>query len=199
MRDGLVNTAGVVLAAGSGTRLGGVAKALLRAGDRTYLRAIVETLRTVGCSDAIVVVGQPFLETVVAEARALGARTIVNPDPARGMASSIALGFAALADIPPEIEAAWLWPVDHPDVSTATLRALIAALGDHDVARPSCDGRRGHPPLIAHRAWPRLAACDRVDGGARAVLAKLDGVDVAVHDRGVVLDIDTPADVEARG
>ncbi len=180
----------VVVAAGAGTRMGGVAKALLRVGDTTYLSRIVETLRSTG-DDAVVVVGAPYGDEVAAEAARLGARVVVNPDPSRGMASSIALGFGALTDG----DAAWLWPVDHPHVTVETLRALQAAIGDHDVARPRFEGRGGHPPLIARRAWPQLAACDRIDGGARAVIAGLDVVDVAVDDAGVVRDIDLPEDI----
>jgi molybdenum cofactor cytidylyltransferase len=181
----LVNA--VILAAGAGSRMGGVAKALLRIDDTTYLSRILATARA---DDAVVVVAAPFGDAVATEARRLGARVVVNPDPARGMASSVALGFGALRDG----DAAWLWPVDHPHVTVETLRALQAAVADHDVARPRYQGRGGHPPLIARKAWPRLAACDGVDGGARAILAALDVVDVAVDDAGVVRDIDTPED-----
>lgn len=203
-----MTAAAVVLAAGRGERLGGVAKALLRRHEVTFLEGIAGTLRAVGGGPLVVVVGAPHGEAVAAHARTLtgvGAVAIVaNPDPGRGMASSIALGFAALAgadrdpDAEPErVSAAFLWPVDHPAVEAATLVALARALGGHEVARPVSGGRRGHPPLIARRAWDRLARCDQIDGGARAVISTLDVVDVAVDDPGVVRDIDTPADREA--
>ena len=87
----------VILAAGAGTRLGGVAKALLEARDgRTFLATIVGTAREVGLVDAVVVVGPPYGDAVAAAARALGVRVVTNPEPARGMSSSVALGFAAL-------------------------------------------------------------------------------------------------------
>jgi molybdenum cofactor cytidylyltransferase len=109
------------------------------------------------------------------------------------MASSVALGFAALADA----DAAWLWPVDHPYVATSTLRALIDQLGTHAAARPVFEGRGGHPPLIARSLFGALAACMDVDGGARTVLAAADTIDVAVDDRGCIRDIDTAADLVA--
>jgi CTP:molybdopterin cytidylyltransferase MocA len=189
-------TVAVVLAAGAGTRLGGVAKALLRDGERTFLERVVRTLAAVECQETVVVVGPPFGDAVAEHARALDAQVIVNPEPERGMASSIALGFRSLGVFRrlSTVEAAWLWPVDHPYVEAATLRALEAALDGHEVARPRYEGRGGHPPLIAKRAWKQLAACDAVDGGARAVIAGLDVVDVVVQDRGVVRDIDLPED-----
>ena len=177
----------VILAAGSGTRMGGVAKALLRAGGATYLERILATAREVGLGDAVVVVGPPFGDAVAAHAATLGVRTAWNPQPERGMGSSVAIGFAALR----EGDAAWLWPVDHPFVSTATLRALIAA--NVPVAQPRHAGRGGHPPLVARALWPALAACT---GSARDVLAP-HMTAITVDDEGVIRDVDTPADARS--
>ena len=182
----------VILAAGAGTRLGGVAKALLASHSGTFLSQIVATARGVGLADAVVVVGPPHGDAVAAHARELGVRVVVNPAPDRGMASSVALGFAALG----ACDAAWLWPVDHPDVSGETLRALVAALAAHAAVRPLCDGRRGHPPLIARALFDQLAHCP--DDGARAVLAAADVLDVAVDDAGCLRDVDTVLDLEDR-
>jgi CTP:molybdopterin cytidylyltransferase MocA len=182
----------VILAAGAGTRLGGVAKALLKIERDTYLQRIVRVARVAGVSDVVVVIGRPFSIEVGEHARELGLRVVVNPIPERGMASSVALGFAAM-DVY-EAEAAWLWPVDHPGVQVETLHRLIAALGTHEVAQPRFGERGGHPPLIRRAVWPRLAMCGRLDGGARAVLSKADRIEVAVDDQGVIRDIDTPAD-----
>jgi CTP:molybdopterin cytidylyltransferase MocA len=186
----------VILAAGEGRRLGGVAKALLRGTDgQTFLARIVATARAVGLAEAFVVVGPPHGDVVSVVARELGCRVVVNPSPQRGMASSVAAGFAAL--VGSKTHAAWLWPVDHPDVSVTSLQLLVAALHAHAAARPVCDGRGGHPPLIARSLWPALASCADVEGGARTVLANADVAAVVVGDRGVLRDVDTPADLEA--
>lgn len=175
----IMTDAVVVLAAGAGKRMGGVAKALLRRGERTFLASILETARA---QTAIVVVGPPFGDAVAAHARALGATVVLNADPARGMSSSINLGFAALAGV----ETAWLWPVDHPDVTRATLDALATALGTHAVARPVCAGRGGHPPLVRRALFAELARC----AIARDVINAADRIDVAVEDRGTIEDVD---------
>jgi CTP:molybdopterin cytidylyltransferase MocA len=190
----------VIVAAGAGRRLGGVAKALLPYRGTTYLAAIAATARAVGLVDAVVVVGEPFGHDVAAHARQLGLRVRNNPAPDRGMASSVALGFAAIANGP--AAAAWLWPVDHPAVTEATLRRLIAgfvaeAARGGEVAQPRCQGRGGHPPLCGRALWPRLAACAGEPGGARVVLRAARLVAVDVDDPGVVHDVDTPADLEA--
>ncbi|HEU4729047.1 MAG TPA: nucleotidyltransferase family protein [Kofleriaceae bacterium] len=206
---GVLGLGAVILAAGAGTRLGGVAKALLRHGGKSYLEAICGTARAVGLVDAVVVVGAPFAADVAAHARQLGLRVRVNPAPERGMASSVALGFAALANGP--ATAAWLWPVDHPAVQPATLRRLVEALeasdgrGDPDgdraghryeVAQPRHRGAGGHPPLIRRALWPALAACAGRADGARGVLRAARSIAVEVDDPGVVRDVDTPADLE---
>ena len=91
----------VVLAAGAGTRLGGVAKALLPLGADHFLGRVLATAAAAGVApaDAIVVVAPPFAEAVAAAAGARGATVVHNPAPARGMASSVALGFAALCGL----------------------------------------------------------------------------------------------------
>jgi CTP:molybdopterin cytidylyltransferase MocA len=195
--------AAVIVAAGAGRRLGGVAKALLPYRGTSYLAAIAAAARAGGALvDAVVVVGEPFGAEVAAHARQLDLRVRVNPAPERGMASSVALGFAAIAAGP--ASAAWLWPVDHPAVDVATLRQLVAALAAPraaeeaiDVVRPSYRGRGGHPPLIARAVWPALAACaDRPDG-ARGVLRAARAIAVEVDDPGVIHDVDTADDREA--
>ncbi|HEY5927809.1 MAG TPA: nucleotidyltransferase family protein [Kofleriaceae bacterium] len=188
-----MNTTAVILAAGAGVRLGGVAKALLVGKNgRTFLANILTTARVSGVESAIVVVGPPFGDAVAAHARELGAHVVVNDEPERGMASSVVVGFSAVDDS----DAAWLWPVDHPNVAANTLHMLVSALMNHDAARPVYAGRGGHPPLIGRSLIAKLAECDEVPGGARAVLAAADTIDVAVDDPGCVRDIDTPVDLE---
>jgi len=182
----------VILAAGAGTRLGGVAKALLPNGDRTYLATIVATARSVGLVDGVVVVGEPFAREVSWEARQLGLRVRVNSAPERGMASSVALGFAAIAAGP--ADAAWLWPVDHPFVQAATLARIAAALGDHAVVQPRYQGRGGHPPLIARALWPALAATS-APTTARDVIRAAHPIALDVDDAGVVRDVDLPEEL----
>jgi molybdenum cofactor cytidylyltransferase len=188
-----VRIAAVIVAAGAGARLGGVAKALCQLGDgRTFLEAIAGTARAAGVDELIVVAGPPHGLAVLAHARALGLAGAWNPAPARGMASSIALGFAALGDA----SAALLWPVDHPRIAPAVIAQLCAALADHHAAIPTFGGRGGHPALIGRGLWPALIANDHPDG-ARGVLRAARTARVAVDDPGVIADVDTPADLAA--
>ncbi|MGE0868725.1 MAG: NTP transferase domain-containing protein [Kofleriaceae bacterium] len=185
----------MILAAGTGARLGGVAKALLPIEGTTYLERIAATARTVGLDHGVVVVAAPHGDAVGAQARRLGLAVCSNVDPTRGMASSIAVGFASLIPFA-ELGAAWLWPADHPMVRAQTLSTLISRLEAYDAVRPVWRGRGGHPPLIARRLWDRMARCGEVEGGARTVIASASTCVVEIDDPGVVHDVDTPADRE---
>ncbi|HEY0192574.1 MAG TPA: NTP transferase domain-containing protein, partial [Kofleriaceae bacterium] len=188
-----ISLGAVIVAAGAGRRLGGVAKALLPRGDVSYLATIAATARAAADLGAvIVVVGPPFGDAVAAHAAELGLGVAENPAPGRGMASSIAIGFAALAARAPALGWAWLWPVDHPAVRAATLRQLAAAADvDVDVVQPRHRGAGGHPPLCARSLWPALAACGTAADGARGVLRAARVRAVEVDDPGVVRDVDT--------
>jgi len=188
-----VRLGAVILAAGAGARLGGCAKAMLRVGDETYLARIARISRLAGVHAAVVVVGPPFGTTVGALARQLGLDVVDNARPERGMASSVALGFDAIQAY--DVDAAWLWPVDHAMVELETLELLKGALGDHAAAQPRHGDRGGHPPLIARSLWPQLAACGSAPEGARGVLRAANVIQVPVDDVGVVRDVDTPGDL----
>ncbi len=195
-------TAAVILAAGSGSRLGGVAKALLVHEGRTFLEHIVDLVRADGGGPCIVVVGAPYGDEVARYARSLpgmGMFTVHNPDPSRGMASSIALGFTYVEPSTrlAGVQAAYLWPVDHPFILPSTLARLREVAIEGTIARPTYRGRGGHPPLIPRAQWAQFASCTDVEGGARGVMSKLRVVDVVVDDPGVVRDVDTSEDRKA--
>lgn len=192
----------VILAAGAGRRLGGVAKALLPVpGGHTFLSAIAESAAFAGVGDIVVVVGPPFAAEVATHARALALEVAVNPAPERGMASSVEVGFA-WAQSHASDDSALLWPVDHPSVSPRVVADLGTGLGDEAVvAIPSFRGRSGHPVLCARSLWPELAACSEEDEGARSVMRRhRDGtVWIPVSEPGVIRDVDTPEALEELG
>lgn len=198
----------LILAAGRGERLGGVAKALLTSGDRTFLQTVAATAADAGIASLLVVVAEPYGAAVAAHA-AEGEHAVVwNPAPERGMASSIAIGFATLlqrqpAAVAPDRSGCWLWPVDHAWVQASTLRALRAvAIADAtcEVVIPTYAGdvhaRGGHPIWIARSAWPAMVGCVDHPHGARSVIAALRTRRVMCDDSGVLRDCDQPEDLE---
>ena len=194
--------AAVVLAAGASSRMGSV-KALLDAGDgRPLVRALCERLAESGCEAIYVVLGhhRAAIEAALAQlepsARA-AVRAVVNRDPDRGQASSMAVGLAAAAAEGAAFALVAL--VDQPPVAVSTLQTLLAAGAEEcaSVHVPTHRNGRGHPAAFPTSLADELAAA-RPGEGARDVLARLS-VQVREHpvdDPGVVVDLDTPEDVE---
>jgi CTP:molybdopterin cytidylyltransferase MocA len=199
----MTRAAAVVLAAGAGRRLGTVAKALLALDDgRTFLGAIQDSAGAAGVAHVVVVVGPPHHHATEREARRLGLEIAYNPDPGRGMASSVEIGVARVQERFSGHAALLLWPVDHPRVEPATVAAVVARTPHEGAAIPVHRGRGGHPSGFGSAVWPALAACRAVDQGARGVIRALEHqgrvVRFEVADPGVIADIDTPDDL-ARG
>lgn len=187
--------AGVVPSAGRSTRMGSP-KALLPLEGSTFLRQVVRVLVAAGCRPVVAVVAEGDRE-MTAEARAAGARVLVNPDPGEGPITSLRLAIDALGDSVGGI--LWL-PVDHPAVREETVRAVLEAAWREsaELALPTFGGQRGHPAYFGATLFDELT--DRgLIGGARTVVHRhLDAATlVEVSDAGVMTDVDTPAEYEA--
>ncbi|WP_319456328.1 MULTISPECIES: NTP transferase domain-containing protein [unclassified Mycobacterium] len=171
--------AGVLLAAGAGTRFG-MPKVL--AGQGEWLRTAVDALSG-SCDDVVVVLGAAVVD-VPAPARAVVAR-----DWADGMSASIRAGLAAISDA----ELAVLHLVDTPDVGADVVARVVGAAATSGLARATYDGRPGHPVVIARRHWAELEATLAGDEGARSFLAgRTDVVAVECGDLATGVDVDVP-------
>ena len=188
--------AAVVLAAGAGRRLGGVAKATLRTNaGQSFLAAIKDCLVQAGVTEVCVVVGEPHLNEVIAEAEVLQLAWRQNPNPERGMAASVEVGFRELATrIPAGV--GLLWPVDHYGVRADTVRQLLKRSHTRNIVIPTFGGRGGHPTAFGSWCWTDLTRCDG-NNGARGVLAAYadNVVRFEVDDPGVVVDVDSRAEL----
>lgn len=185
---------GIVLAAGRSRRMG-QPKALLRAGDDTFLQRAVRALADGGCAFVVVVIGPITSEAarkIAEDAALLDAGIAVNPAEESEQADSLRIGLAAL---PPEAEAAVVAPVDVPDVSGALVHAVIEAYRrtGAPVAVPARGGRHGHPVLFARRVWAELMRPDLPEG-ARTVVHAHAAELAEVPVDALPLDVDTPDD-----
>lgn len=146
---------------------------------RAALSEVVAVVRAVD-SDA-----QRTLHALLA---AEGCRLVVCAGADQGMGASLACGVQASADA-----AGWVVALaDMPAIEPGSVRAVAQALRDgYATVAPFLGARRGHPVGFARALYAELAALDG-DEGARSVLAAHPPYPVAVADRGVVLDLDTP-------
>jgi nicotine blue oxidoreductase len=191
-----MRVAGLVLAAGGGSRYGSP-KALVRLRGRLLVERAAELLAAGGCDPVVVVLGAAA-DQVLAAARLprTGVRTVVNPDWPTGMGSSLRVGLAA---VPAAAEAVVVTLVDTPGLGPESVRRLVAAGGPDGAAQATYGGRRGHPVLLGRTVIAEVAAAATGDRGAgpwlaahpeRVRLVPCDGT-------GDPRDVDVPDDLAA--
>ncbi len=185
--------AGIVLAAGASSRMGGP-KALLDAGGATFTARLVETLREGGCAPVIVVAASEAGE-VAAEVVRCGGRLVVNPGGEGGQIGSLRAALAYLDGLDDPPPAFVFSPVDNPAVTPETVRRLIAGWrgSEASVVMPRYGEERGHP-VLADMTIAREFQKRGLREGARSVVRRDPDrvLEVAVRDAAVVDDIDTP-------
>ena len=182
----------IVLAAGASSRMG-QPKALLKIGDRTFVRRVLDTLRDAAIDDAVVVI-RPDADDVASEIASAGfGRAIVNTDPTRGQLSSLVAGLDALDS--PRVIAVLVTLVDVPLVSAATVAALLARVpaSRAPILRATYGDRHGHPVVYRRELFDALRRADPATG-AKSVMRAHAIEDVDAGDPGVVEDVDTPDD-----
>ncbi len=173
------HAAGVVLAAGAGTRYG-MPKVL--ADDGKWLRSAVLALQDGGCDDIVVVLGAAIVDVHPP------ARPVVANDWAEGMSASLRAGISALES--GSAAHAVLMTVDTPDIGAAAVARVLSAArsSPSGIARAGYGRRPGHPVVIARAHWPALVATLDGDEGARSFLASrtdvawVDCADLATGD-----------------
>ena len=180
--------AGVLLAAGDGSRLG-QPKALVRLGGQSLASRAVAMLRAGGADPVIVVTGAAAvsLPDVV---------SVHNPRWRTGMGSSFAAGLAA---VPGDCAAAVVALADQPLVGSAAVQRLISAFaGGATVAVACYDGQPRNPVLLAREHWQRATELAVGDVGARPFLRAHPQLVTPVEcgDTGRPDDIDTAEDLE---
>lgn len=186
--------AGVILAAGAAERLGRP-KQLLPLRGQPLLQHVVEAAVAGGLTPIVIVLGHRAAEVAGALELPPGAHIVENPDYARGQASSLRCGLAALG---PEVRTAAILLGDQPHVSASTIRDAIELLGRSGapVVRTLYRGQPGHPVVLGREVWEAMMAVEG-DRGARDLLAEHREWVVALErDEPAPVDVDTADDYE---
>ncbi len=186
--------AAIVLAGGSSSRMGR-SKPLIRLGDLPLLRHVIDRLKESTVDDVVVVLG--YDSATIRQAVSLeGVRVVENPEYADGMSTSIRAGLRAVRD---DAEAALIVLGDQPLVSSKTINRIVDYFRDRKpgILIPVFRGFQGNPVLIARRLFPEMSRITG-DTGCRAIFDDhpTDIETIEVDDAGVLIDIDTPEDLE---
>jgi CTP:molybdopterin cytidylyltransferase MocA len=190
--------AGVLLAAGEGSRFG-QPKALVEFSGQTLAERGVNLLRAGGADPILVVTGAVPLELD-------GTLTVDNPQWRTGMGSSLRAALQALtgagagagAAAERDVGAVVVALADQPLVGAEAVARLIAAhRAGASVAVAAYDGQPRNPVLLAREHWPEVIETAAGDQGARTFLRAHPGLVTLVEcgDTGRPDDIDTPADL----
>jgi CTP:molybdopterin cytidylyltransferase MocA len=181
--------AGILLAAGQGSRLGRP-KALVEIGGESLARRGVALLRDGGAAPIVVVTGAVAVDLP-------GVLAVHNPDWHSGMGSSLAAG---LAIVPDACAAAVIALVDQPLIGPDAVRRLIAAhAAGASVAVAAYQGAPRNPVLLAREHWAEVVALAAGgDAGARPFLRAHPELVTLVEcgDTGRPDDLDTRSDLD---
>lgn len=116
----------------------------------------------------------------------------LNPDPERGMLSSLQAGLAEISTA----KRILFLPLDYPAIQPETIKKLCAT-PHADVAMPRYQGMRGHPVLISQLVAMQLLKLP-LTAAARDVIRSYNDtvLYVEVDDPGILMDVDTPEDYQ---
>lgn len=176
---------GLILAAGSGSRLGTPKASLVVGGQRLVDRAI-NNFTSAGVSEIYVVLGawQGVVE---------GAHVIVNENWQDGMASSLKIGLEHISKNTAATEVT-ISLVDLPGMTPDAIREVVQS--SHDIVVATFAGKPGHPVKFAKKYWNEISESATGDMGARNFLKGRDDVHFIPLDHlATGKDIDTPEDL----
>ena len=186
----------IVLAAGQGSRFAGPEHKLVQ--PLGGVSVLGQTLRHAIESRLPVIV--VTTDGLAAEAARWVARRdmVLLPEAGHAGARQLGMGYSIAAGVAARPQAAgWLvLPGDMPLVRAATLVQVAAGLGQHAVVYAQHRGRRGHPVAFAAELFSDLVQLTG-DEGARRVMARYPSFGQEVDDLGVLVDVDTEADLIA--
>jgi molybdenum cofactor cytidylyltransferase len=187
--------AGVVLAAGRSSRMGGPNKLLAEIGGKPLVRIVVDAVLASRARPVVVVTGHQR-DKVEAVLAGLPVKFVHNPHFADGLGTSLKAGIAALGGLPAEADGAIVCLGDMPQVDAALIDRLIGAFDpDHGalVVLPTIDGKRGNPVVWSRRFFPDLMAVEG-DVGARYLIGRYTEAvaEVPLTGTAALTDVDTP-------
>jgi CTP:molybdopterin cytidylyltransferase MocA len=145
----------VLLAAGEGRRMGGVAKPLIRLQGVPLISRQLVALSGAGVDEVVVVTGHAR-KAVERQVQSFSITLVHNEAHAQGQEGSVRAGLAALSG---SFDAVFIVPSDQPLIGAGDLTELIGAfkrrVAGHIVV-PVVDGQRGNPILLDQLAHAQI-------------------------------------------
>lgn len=179
----------LIVAAGMSTRMGEF-KPMLSIGSISVAQRVIATLSQAEVSKIVMVTG--YNATILE--RHLSGNGIIflrnEQYETTQMFDSVKIGLSYLQD---KCDKVLFTPVDVPLFTARTVKTILDS--GAPLACPMCEGKQGHPILIANELIPEILA----DCGEQGLKGAMDRCSVSLHrieveDFGTVHDADTPED-----
>ncbi len=186
----------VLLAAGEGRRMGGVAKPLIRLQGVPLISRQLIAMSGAGIDEVVVVTGHAR-QAVEREVQRFSITLVHNEAHAQGQENSVRAGLGALSGT---FDAVFIVPADQPLIGAGDLTELIGAFKKRaagHVLVPVVDGQRGNPIVLDELAHARI-----LESGANLACRHLierhpELVSVyETHNPRFITDLDTLEDVQ---
>jgi len=179
----------IVLAAGESKRMG-EPKQLLPLGDSTIIEKTVDNYLGCKAAEVILVVGHRS-DALISAVSHKPVKTVLNPDFALGMSTSI---IAGINQADAALQGIMIALADQPFIDSRTIDHLIQAFNSQKkgIVIPGYKGKRGHPVIFSSKYRGALMDLKGDIGGREIINSHPDDVAVIeVECYGVVADIDT--------
>ena len=179
---------GIVLAAGTSSRLG-QPKQLLELAGRPLLQHVIDALGKADLGEIVIVLGHEADRIAKALDLSSSAKTIVNREYAAGQSTSLRAGLAALNA---QSEACVVVLGDQPSLPSDSIRKVVQSFmdGTSPIVRAVWNGTPGHPVVFDRSVWDELSQLTG-DHGARDLLVDRNDVEEVEMGSPAIADVDT--------
>ena len=195
----------LLLAAGEGSRLGGLPKALLKKEGKSLLSRFLQSIQKLNPVETLVVTGF-YTEAIEVEINSIKQKTgnsiasIKNPNPELGQSSSVRLGLESLKS---DYDVLLVALCDQPNIGVSEIEALLEQFNpagfNKEIVLPMVNGSRGNPVLFSKRVIEKILATPgmvcRPFMDQHPELVKV----FESNNQAYLLDVDTRADIQKLG
>ncbi len=190
--------AGVLLGAGSSTRMRGPNKLLCLLDGEPLIHRAARHACDSRLTSVLLVTGH-MANNVAAAVKDLDLLLVHNPDHREGIASSIR---AALTALPHDVDGVMFLLGDMPSIDAPSIDALIEAMDPEDersIIVAASEGQRANPVLFSRNYLDELRMLEGDQGAKHIVQRDADHVKMVEIGFGARLDLDTPEALAAIG
>ena len=195
----------LLLAAGEGSRLGGLPKALLKKDGESLLSRFLQAIQKLNSVETLVVTGF-YADAIEAEINSIKQKThnsiaiVKNPNPEEGQSSSVRLGLESLKS---DYDVLLVALCDQPNIGFSEIEALLEQFNqagfNKEIVLPMVHGSRGNPVLFSKKAIEEILATPgmvcRPFMDKHPELVKV----FETNNQAYLLDVDTQADIQKLG